>query len=264
MAKFDKVIPPGQEGKIEMSVDGSRVHGEFVKTAAVHTNDPARRSLSIAIAGKEIPYVNVQPAETVFLHGGYGDPVQQTVMLTTNEKDLDFKVLGVTSNIDDKITYTCKPSGKPGEYALTIYKNPMLPTLTTYGMLFVKTNSQRADKTEIQVNVMTRGSISVSPITLNFGAVRFGDQAADGSPVTKSVILSKADGEFEVTGIDVSNANFHAEAEPVAGGRQYRVLVTFKPPMKRPGRNNESAELIIHTNEAREPAVRVQAVARAM
>jgi hypothetical protein len=34
--------------------------------------------------------------------------------------------------------------------------------------------------------------------------------------------------------------------------------------MKRESRQNETAEMIIHTNDAREPAIRVQVVSRAM
>jgi hypothetical protein len=231
----------------------------------VTTNDPVNRTVSITIAGIEIPYLRVEPSETVFLHAGYGEPAVKTLKLSSNERDLkDFKVTRVTSNVDDKLTYTVTPTDMPGEFELTVYKNPQLPTLTTYGMLFVETNSPNAPRTEIQVNVMTRGNISVSPITLNFGAVRFGDDAAAGTPVTKGVILSKRDGEFDITGIDLNNPNFHAKAEPIAKGTQYRVLVTFQPPMKRESRQNETAEMIIHTNDAREPAIRVQVVSRAM
>ncbi len=264
MAKFDKVIPPGQEGRIAMTVDGTKVHGIWTKSATVHTNDPGNRQLSISLSAKEVPYVNLEPEGTVFMHGRYGEAVERRVILTSNEKDLDFKVTGVTSNIDDKITYTYAPTGKPGEYVLNVFKNPRLPTLTVYGTLFAHTNSKLSPKTEIPVNVMTRGDISVSPITLNFGDVRFGDNAAEGAPVTKSVIVSKPTGEFRIASIDLNNANFRAVTETVMDGRQYRVLVTFRPPMKRPDRNNEIAEMIIHTNDSLEPAIRVQVVARAM
>jgi hypothetical protein len=263
VAKFDKVIPPGQEGKIEMAVDGTRVHGTFIKTATVTTND-TRRQFTIGIAGSEVPYVNVQPEGTVFLQGRHGEAVEKQLILTSNEKDLDFKITRLTSNMDDKITYTVAPTGTPGEYALNIYKNPDLPTLTTYGTLHVHSNSTRSPNTDIQINVMTKGSISVSPIMLNFGPVRFGDKTGEGAPVTKSIVLSKPAGEFAITSIDLSNPNFNAVAEHVAGGNQYRVQVTFRPPMKRQGRHNESAEMIIHTNDSLEPAIRVQVVARAM
>jgi hypothetical protein len=247
-----------------MAVNGSRVSGSFVKTATVKTNDPTRRQFVISISGNEIPYVSVEPAGTVILQGRYGDAVHQQLLLTTNEKDLDFKVLGVTSNIDDKITYTLAPTGKPREYALDVYKNPKLPTLTTYGAIKVHTNSKQFPETEIPVNVMTKGSISVSPITLNFGPVRFGDESGEGATVTKSVMLSKSGGSLKVTSVELNNPNYSAVAEAITGTSQYRVLVTFRPPMRRQVRHVESAEMIIHTNDSLEPAIRVQVVARAM
>jgi hypothetical protein len=263
VAKFDRVIPPGQEGKIDMAVDGGRVHGNFLKTATVKTNDPSKRQFSIGIAGSEIPFLHVEPEGTVFLQGRYGEAVNRQLVVTSNEKDLDFKITRLESNMDDKITYTFKPSGKPGEYVVDVYKNPDLPTLTTYGSLFIHTNSKRSPKSEVQVNVMTKGSISVSPLALNFGPVRFGDRQAEGSPVTKSVMLSKRVA-FDVTGVELNNPNFSAKTEPVGDGTQYRVLVTFRPPMKQGTRQSETADMIIHTNDAFEPAIRVSVVARAM
>jgi hypothetical protein len=69
VAKFDKVIPPGQEGKIQLVVEGAKVHGEFNKSASVETNDPDHPHLTISITGKEIAFVNVTPEGTVYLHG---------------------------------------------------------------------------------------------------------------------------------------------------------------------------------------------------
>jgi hypothetical protein len=40
VAKFDKVVSPGREGKIELAVGGDKVHGEFTKSATV---DPTIR-----------------------------------------------------------------------------------------------------------------------------------------------------------------------------------------------------------------------------
>ena len=264
MAKFDKVIPPGQEGKIEMAVEGAKVHGEFNKSAAVHTNDPDHAQLTIAIAGKEIQYVNVVPEGTVYLHGRFGEAIEKELVITSNEKDQPFTVTGVTSNIDDKITYELAKGTTPGEYRLKVFKNPKLPTMSTYGSLVLKTNSTHSPETTIQVHVMTKGSITVSPSTVNFGAVKFADQTSPGTPATKAVMLAKATGLFQIKEITVSNPAFKAVFDPVTPGQQYRVQITFTPPVKKGVKQNEVGEMIIHTDDPQEPALRVQLVARAM
>ena len=169
VTNFDKTIMPGRQGKIEFVLDGERVHDQFNKTATVSTNDPVHPTMTIAVEGIEIPYLDIQPAGTVYLQGRYGEHVERAMTVTSNEKGLDFKILRVSSNLDDKITYKVEPSTQPGAYEVTVYKNPALPTMITYGTLFLHTNSTEAPTTPVQVQIITKGSISVSPASVNFG-----------------------------------------------------------------------------------------------
>ena len=264
VTNFDKLIPAGKQGKIEFVLDGEKVHNQFNKTAVVSTNDPVHPTMTIAVAGEEIPYLNIQPEGTVYLHGRYGEHIERKMEISSNEK-IDFKVVKVSSNIDDKITYQLEPLAEAGHYQLSVYKNPKLPTLITYGTLYLHTNSKEAPTSEIQVHVITKGNITVSPAAVNFGPVKFAEAASSGQSVTRGIILSKAAGaEFNIKNVTLSNPNFTASVEPVAQGKQYRVQVTFTPPMKKLAQQSETAEMIIHTTDAEEPAIRVAVAARAM
>ena len=263
MAKFDKVISPGREGKIELAVGGDKVHGEFTKSATVDSNDPDHPHMTLTVTGKEIPYVNIQPEGTVYMHGRFGEAVEQDLTISSNEKDLDLKVLGVHSNIDDKITYAVEPAPAPGTYTLKVFKNPKLPTLSTYGTITVSTNSKRAPDTTVQVHVMTKGSITLSPTILTYGAVKFTDENGPGAPETKALTVTKTAGGFKIKDVAINNDNFKAVVDPVTAGQQYRIQVTFTPPVRKTARQTEVGEMIIHTDDPNEPAVRVQLVARA-
>jgi len=264
VANYDKAIPPGQEGIIEIAVDGAKVHGHFEKTATVHTNDPDHPVMTIILTGEEVPYVDVTPPGKIYLQGRYGEAVERKVTLASNEEGLDFKVLGVSSNVDDKITYKVDPGEEAGEYQLTIWKNPKLPTLATFGSLYIDTNSENAPKTTLQVQIVTKGAISVQPQTLNYGRVKFEDAGAEARDITKSVNLIKSAGEFEVQGIDIDNENFKADVETLVPGKRYKVNVVFSPPVRKSDRQNEMGEMIIRTNDPTEPSVRVRLVARAL
>jgi hypothetical protein len=171
----------------------------------------------------------------------------------------------VTSDIDDKITYAVKPGSQKGEYKLRVSKNPTLPTMSAYGSIFVKTNSTRAPESILQVHVMTKGSISVSPNVLNFGAVKFASDNSSADPVSRYVMLTKTTpGRFQIQDVTMSNPRFVAVVQPINAGEVYRINVTFTPPVKKANRQNEKAEMIIHTNDEREPSIRVQVMARTM
>lgn len=262
--KFDRVVTPGQMGTIELSIDGSKVHGTFDKSASVESNDPEHPHMVLKLLGREIPYTNIDPEGTVYLQGRFGEPIEQDITITSNEKDLDFKVLNVTSNLDDKITYALENGTSKGEYHLKIYKNPKLPTLSTYGTVQVHTNSTRMPITTVQVHVMTKGSISLSPTVLNYGDVAFATAPGKETPATREITVTRADGKFSIKDVTVTNPNYKATVNAVTPGLQYRVQVTFTPPLRKTGKQTEAGELVIHTDDPQEPSMRVQLVARSL
>jgi hypothetical protein len=264
VAKFDKVIAPGAEGKIELVLNGEQVHGKFSKTAVVKTNDPDHPELTLTIAGNEIPFLKVLPEGTIYLHGRYDEAIEKTVNLTSNEKDFKLEITSVTSNIDDKITYKVEPGATRDEYVLRVTKKTGLEPSSAYGNITIKNNSTKSPETVLQVHVMTKGSISVTPQTLNYGEVKFGAKGENAAPVTKTVTIVKTDGEFQLKDPVISNKHFTAKIEPVTPGKQYKVEVTFTPPVKTGVSQREVGELVIGTSDPREPSVRVHLVARAM
>jgi hypothetical protein len=217
----------------------------------------------LTLAGTEIPYVEVTPTERVFLQGRYGDSVKKTIHVSSNEEDLDFKITGVTSNMDDKITYRVDPADEDGEYDIHVIKNPRLPTLSTFGSLFIHSNSEKAPETTVQVQVITKGDITVQPATVNFGRLRF-PQEKTGSPVTKTVTVLKPTGNLRIEALEVNNENFKADLEELVPGKRYKLNVTFTPPVMSEPRQRELGELTVFTNDPTEPRVTVRLVARAL
>ena len=50
---YSKVVPPGQEGKVELLIHDTRnFTGAVTKSARVSTNDPKRRSFSLVIRAR--------------------------------------------------------------------------------------------------------------------------------------------------------------------------------------------------------------------
>jgi hypothetical protein len=256
VAQYDAVIPPGQEGKITLEVDGAKVSGSFAKNASVISNDPLHPQLTISVAGKVVPFVNVEPSTRVYLRGMYGEHVESDVTISSVEKDKDFKVLGVESNIDDKITYKVIPAAEPGRFTIRLFKNPNLPTMNTWGSLTVKTNSEHAPDKVIQVNVTTRGAIVVQPSTINFGTVA-GNEAA--KTLEQEVTVFKIKGEFRIKNVEFSSDFYHADVKPIEDGKKYTIKVDFRPTAKRPSYVDE---MIINTDDPQEPSIRIRLLAR--
>ncbi len=258
MASFDKVIPPGQEGKITFEIEGKKVQAAFSKSATVQTNDRKHSQMTITVAGKIIPYVEIQPATTVYLTGIYGEKVFKELIVTSNDKKKDFKILKLSSNVDDKITYAFYPDPEPGRYTVIVWKNPKLPTLNSWGSLTIDSNSEKSPQKIIQVSVATRGLIVCQPSQINFGPVKFTPTGALAAPAERSLDVFKVEGVFEIRNVEFSSADYKAEVELLEDGKRYKIKVDFHPTSKK---SNYFDEMIINTNDPQEPSLRVQLLA---
>jgi hypothetical protein len=212
------------------------------------------------MAAKVIAYVDVQPSTRVYLSGMYGEPVSKELTITSNDRKKDFEILNVTSNVDDKITYKVIPEAEPGKYKIKIWKNPKLPTLHTWGSLFIDTNSENSPQKIVQVNVATRGAIVCQPSTINFGAVKFA-KGSQSEPTSseKSMTIFKVKGEFQIKDVEFSSPGYTAEVEPVEDGKRYKIIVNFLPNDRK---RQYVDEMIINTDDPNEPSVRVRLLAR--
>lgn len=248
-----------------MVIAGNKVHGSFRKSATIYSNDPEHPTMTITLAGSIFPYVEVMPSSNVFLQGHYGETIEKTLTFSSNEDDLDFAIVGVESDLDDKITYDFKRADEDGKWEVDIWKNPKLPTSSTYGSLIVHTNSQKSPDKTIQVQVITKGSITVQPGRVNFGTVRFGRKGEPAAPVTRSINVVKTTGEFRVEDVTFSSDKFFsAEVEPVREGQHYTIKVTFHPPVKTRPNQTQVGEMIVHTNDPIERELKVRLTARSM
>ena len=264
MAKFDKVIPPGQEGKIQLVIEGKKVTGNFDKSAQVFSNDPEHPVMTISMSGEITPYIAVEPAPRLYLQGRYDEAVEKKLTLRSNEQGLEFEVTKVESNIDNLITYKIERAQQWGAWELTVWKNPKLASQNQYGTITVHTNSQKVPEKVLQVQVITKSAITVQPQTLNFGTVQFAGTGKEVPPVTRNVIAIKSEGEFQIQDITFTSDRFSAEIEPITAGKHYTIKVSFLPPKKTQPMQTVNAEMIVHTNDPREPSLRVKLVARSV
>jgi len=264
VAKYDRVIPAGGEGKINLAIEGAQVHGNFSKTAIVHSNDPELPLVTLTLDGTEIPFIDVKPDDHIYLQGRFGEEVQRELTVQSNEESKDFKVTGAESDMDDKISYEVKPGPEPNVYTLVVRKNPKMPAMASVGSLTLHTNSEKAPDKVLQVQVITKGSFTVQPSTVNFGAVPFGHEGEAAKPVVKTVTVLRTDAQFKIDSVDFDSDHYTATVKEVVPGQKYDVEVTFQPPIKKESRQREVASMTIHTSDPNEPLVSVKLVARAM
>ena len=261
MAKFDRVIPPGQEGGIEFAIAGGKVRGRFSKSASIHTNDPKHPKLTVTLSGSIKSYVVLEPGSRIFLKGSYDEQVVKglTVYSNVDTPENPFAITKLESDIDDKITYKLEKTEEEGKYLIQVWKNPKLPVSNSFGSLFIHTNIEQAPKKVVQVQVTTKGDLIVRPTILNFGSVPDPVGQKLEKPLQKTLTIAKNKGEFQIENITFSTDGYRAKIESLKEGQNYKVTVDFFPEA---GGQNYMGEMVIHTTDPLEPTVKVRLLAR--
>ena len=87
VAEYDKVIKPGETGKVVAHVDTSQFSGPISKAVIIESNDANTPSAQVTIRAVVKPYVEAFPAGFVRFNVVQGDTQSQTVTIYSEEEE---------------------------------------------------------------------------------------------------------------------------------------------------------------------------------
>src|SRR4051794_12538343 len=196
VADFDKVIKPGETGKVTAHVDTTAFAGPIAKTVTLETNDPTTPTSQLTIHAIVKPYVEAFPAGFVRFNLLQGEADSQSVMLYS-EEDEPFQVTKIELPVDpttnepvkwikttfDKVADADKAPnvGRPGQdqYKVNITVGGMNTKVGTLAeKVHIYTNSKHQPDYFVSIAGVVRPTFRVEPTALNFGEVTPNDVAA--------------------------------------------------------------------------------------
>jgi hypothetical protein len=271
VADFDKVIKPGETGKVTAHVDTTAFAGPIAKTVTLETNDPTTPTSQLTIHAIVKPYVEAFPAGFVRFNMLQGEAESQSVMLYS-EEDAPFQVTKVDVPIDPttnepakwvKVTYDkvaeadkAPNVGRPGQdqYRVNITVGGPDAHVGALGeKVHITTNSTHQPDYYVSVSGVIRPSIRVEPSSLNFGEVTPNDVSA-----TRMVMLHsnnlKTPEAFVVSKAQSSVPAVVTSVKPGANKGDYEVTLQIAKDAK-PG--DVDGTVTIFTNDTVNPLVKV-------
>ena len=232
VAEFDKVIKPGQTGKVVSVVDTAGFTGPIAKSVALETNDPAAPNAQITISAVVKPYVDVHPAGFVRYNMLQGDVEAQSVTLFSDETE-PFEILKVETpqewiKVDyKKLDIPLPDMGRKGQNQYRLIFTVGGPDARTGPLaerVRITTNSKHQPEFIVNVTGVIRPTYNVVPAGVNFGEVAPKDNAATRAIVLKS--LSMKDPEsFVVEKAETSIPGLKAAVEPTSNKGEYKVTL---------------------------------------
>ena len=248
MARFDRTIPPGGEGKITLQVRTKGYQGKLHKKARVYSNDPKQPQLIIGLKGDVWVPINVNP-RYVRLRGIEDEEVQGVVYLQGKKKEPLVVELALVS-IPKRVDVQLKEIEKGRTYQLQV-KNKVKGETRYRGRLRLTTNYPDKPEIVIQVTCDIRGRLEVRPKVLNFGRMsqkRLGQLKDKAGSMTRSVtVLLNKGNELKIEKVELEKSLFKASTKHIKPGQRAQILV--EPVFEKLKKGANQDRLKIYTNQ---------------
>ncbi len=229
MARFDRAIPPGGRGDIELTLKTAGFQGSLRKTAAVQTNDPKNPRITLSLSATVSVAVEVQP-RGVLMEGSVSDELVQTVTIRAKEpQPLVLRPTQVTH--PDKVAYELKTVEEGRVYELVI-RNLNKQRGRYAGQITLETNYPHKPQLQVLYAAVIKGKVEFQPQKLIFAPVRKPEPAGGSGGIdfpTRTVNVSLVeDGKLSIEKLDYEQAYFEVETKAVVPNRQYLLSVSVK------------------------------------
>jgi hypothetical protein len=218
VARWEKVIKPGQEGAIEAEMHTEFFRGPVSKYLTVFSNDPERPQVQLGITARVTPLVEIKPA-TVAMVSVDDQPVTHEFTIERNGSQ-PMQILQVT-NTASYLKSEVTPLPGEGRYRLKVTVSPEVPMGRTVLPIVVKTDLQKAPNRTLTL-MLDRGIVTTPPMV--FWGILPPELK---SPMQGAITLTRRSGSFHVTGVAVDDEKLQAKLETVRDGSEYRITVTY-------------------------------------
>jgi len=248
VARFDRTIPPGGEGKITLEVRTAGYQGKMHKTARVFSNDPEHPQVTIGLKGEIWSPIHVTPLY-VRLRGTQDDEVETVVHVQGKKKEPLIAKLASVS-IPDRVEVALQETEKGRTYQLKV-KNKVKGEARYRGNLKLTTNYPEKPEIVIQITGDIRGRLEVRPKMLSFGRIsqqRLGQLKNSSMVMTRSVtVLLNKGNDLSIEKVELEKTLFRASTKETRPGRMAQILV--EPILEKLKKGANQDRLKIYTNQ---------------
>jgi hypothetical protein len=256
VAEFDKVIAPGQTGKVHAVVDTTTFNGPIAKGVTVYTNDAENPKIELTIRAKVEPYINVKPgyARYITVKGESQGTIAQTLWAPDGTP---FEVVKAESPLPGlNLAYReateseRQPDGKGKQWRVEMTLGDAARVGPIADYVTITTNHPKQKVVQIPVSGFVRPVIAVTPPVADFGQIQLQE------PLRKALNLRNfATESINITGVKSSIPGVDAQLEPLEPGREYQVRVTLKPEL---GKGPFNGKLMVTTDSPKTQVIEVE------
>lgn len=267
--EFDKVVPPGQEGKIELAIERTEGYsGEMSKSANVSTNDPKNSSFNLILrarfkssasnappaSGPLNPnaVLTVEPVDRVITSSLTGSSSSSTLYIS-NPQPTPVHARNVISG-GTAFTATLSTIQEGKRYQLNITSNPGLKAGHYVQTVKVITDSAVQPEVKIELDLTVYPKVLASPASILMPTLSVASDLATINWPTIFVRKLREKG-FQITSYTSTLRFLKLDMTTETEGQAYKIRITLDPAKIKPG--DFKGTIQIKTNDADVPVVDV-------
>jgi hypothetical protein len=248
VADYDKVILPGQEGKISVTLVGHKMNaGRFKKKFTVKTNDPENSKIVLTVTGviKEVLGVS----KTISITGFMGENIRQEAIITRKTDD-NVKILGYhwssksrdKEYFEDAVGVKVTPIENNTKYKLEIWLKKDLKPKQYLADLYLETDFDKLPEKKITVRLYIMNDVELHPARVFMREMVIPEGTTKSFDKIVSVIASRGD-SLKILDIIPSDETITYNVKEVQPGKAFTCRFQIRPPTE-PGKYTASLKFL--------------------
>jgi hypothetical protein len=233
VAEYDKAIPPGKEGKVNIKIDGKKLFpGMFEKNFTVTTNDPENAQFNLTVQG------TVKRAFEFSKDLRWSGFIDEDVKLESDVTNLLGAPVHIQSarwlddgkikDIDAKFGLKLETLEKGKKYHLKIWSKKELEPQTYMPSITLTTDYAKLPEKIVQVTITVSKDVDVLPPTLFYGEMLIPPGATKAFDRTFTIVAQRGDSLKIIKAIP-SRDDITVKILEVQPGKSYRGTVWVRP-----------------------------------
>lgn len=258
VAAVDSVVPRGGAAKVQLALDTKNIRGPVDQFSRVFFTDKTRPPVPLRLKGTVVWPVEFTPQNHAYFFTVKGERAQQEIVVQNNEQQ-PLKILSVaSSNPVFRAGIQTLEDGR--RYKLTVALDTALSVGKHDARITLTTDNPKYATLPIQAFAQVRNTVATDPSKIDYGLTAF--RSIHRLAIrSREVLVTKAgSSDFSVTRATVDLPFMDVEIEPRKRGESAIVTVRIDP--KRAKRGEFKGTLLIETNDAKFPLLRVPVTGR--
>jgi hypothetical protein len=224
VAKYDRVLQPGAEGKIEAEMQTPTLRGKIAKAIDIKCNDLDRPTLSLQMAANVRSIFSVTPSETPVIGLRVGEKTVQEILIKIDSPE-SVQITRVACSAKyasltvDPVEVTSRGAKA---YKITVSIDPAAPAGRSAFVISAFTSSTR--EPQLNITAICEKGIIVLPPAVYLGSI----DPQSALPINQVITLTSRAGGLHILKVEVEDPNLSVKQTIEKEGHQYQLQVSYR------------------------------------